>query len=153
MMMDDLYEDKMGGVEWLTGTCSTSQRNIFSLHQFNQKRGMAMKKAAGSTQNNRKSNPKYLGVKLFGGQQAKPGSIIIRQRGTKIHPGFNVGMVSILKRNQKQHKTHTPKLQPLPMKHFQTFEQLEVFPMNNTMSIYTSNKLTFLILAFRKYRT
>ncbi|MCD4830703.1 MAG: 50S ribosomal protein L27 [Anaerohalosphaeraceae bacterium] len=53
---------------------------------------MAHKKGQGSTRNGRDSNPQYLGVKLYGGQSAKAGSIIVRQRGTKFHPGFNVGM-------------------------------------------------------------
>ncbi|MCK5565805.1 MAG: 50S ribosomal protein L27 [Planctomycetes bacterium] len=53
---------------------------------------MAHKKAGGSTRNGRDSNPKYRGVKLYGGQVAKAGSIIVRQCGTKFHPGFNVGM-------------------------------------------------------------
>jgi large subunit ribosomal protein L27 len=51
---------------------------------------MAHKKGQGSTRNGRDSNPKYLGVKLFGGQIARPGSILVRQRGTPIKPGFNV---------------------------------------------------------------
>lgn len=51
---------------------------------------MAKTKSAGSTKLGRDSRPKYLGVKLFGGQFAKPGSIIIRQRGTKFLPGENV---------------------------------------------------------------
>ncbi len=53
---------------------------------------MAHKKGVGSSKNGRDSNPKYLGVKLFGGQHAKAGSIIIRQRGTKHNPGRNVGV-------------------------------------------------------------
>ena len=53
---------------------------------------MAHKKGVGSTDNGRDSNPNYLGVKLFGGQIAKPGNILIRQRGTKYHPGENVYM-------------------------------------------------------------
>ena len=53
---------------------------------------MAHKKGAGSSDNGRDSNSKRLGVKLFGGQIAKPGNIIVRQRGTKFHPGDNVGM-------------------------------------------------------------
>ncbi len=53
---------------------------------------MAHKKGVGSTDNGRDSNPKYLGVKLFGGQAAKAGSIIVRQRGTRFHPGLNVGI-------------------------------------------------------------
>jgi large subunit ribosomal protein L27 len=53
---------------------------------------MAHKKAGGSTQNGRDSNPKYLGVKCFGGELVKAGAIIIRQRGTKYHPGKYVGM-------------------------------------------------------------
>lgn len=51
---------------------------------------MAHKKAGGSTALGRDSQSKRLGVKLFGGQVAKPGSIVIRQRGTKWHPGKNV---------------------------------------------------------------
>jgi len=53
---------------------------------------MAHKKGVGSTDNGRDSNSKRLGVKLFGGQFAKAGNIIIRQRGTKFHPGDNVYM-------------------------------------------------------------
>jgi large subunit ribosomal protein L27 len=45
----------------------------------------------GSTRNGRDSNPSYLGVKAFGGEFVKAGSIIVRQRGTKFHPGQNVG--------------------------------------------------------------
>ena len=53
---------------------------------------MAHKKGVGSTDNGRDSNSKRLGVKLFGGQAARAGNIIVRQRGTKFHPGDNVGM-------------------------------------------------------------
>ena len=53
---------------------------------------MASKKAGGSTKNGRDSNPKYLGVKCFGGQWVTAGSIIVRQRGTKFKPGRNVGL-------------------------------------------------------------
>ncbi|MGQ9650941.1 MAG: 50S ribosomal protein L27 [Phycisphaerae bacterium] len=52
---------------------------------------MAHKKGQGSTRNGRDSNPQYLGVKLYGGQQAKVGSIILRQRGTVFKPGRFVG--------------------------------------------------------------
>jgi large subunit ribosomal protein L27 len=52
---------------------------------------MAHKKAGGSTRNGRDSNPKYLGVKRYGGQFVRAGNIIMRQRGTKFHPGHNVG--------------------------------------------------------------
>jgi len=52
---------------------------------------MAHKKAGGSTRNGRDSNPKYLGVKRYGGQFVRAGNIIMRQRGTKFHPGSNVG--------------------------------------------------------------
>ena len=52
---------------------------------------MAHKKGTGSTRNGRDSNSKRLGVKRYGGQQVKAGSIIIRQRGTRVHPGENVG--------------------------------------------------------------
>jgi large subunit ribosomal protein L27 len=53
---------------------------------------MAHKKGAGSTDNGRDSNSKRLGVKLFGGQLARAGNIIVRQRGTKFHPGDHVGI-------------------------------------------------------------
>ncbi|MFI4912552.1 MAG: 50S ribosomal protein L27 [Sedimentisphaeraceae bacterium JB056] len=52
---------------------------------------MAHKKGQGSSRNGRDSNAQYRGVKLYGGQTAKAGSIIVRQCGTKFHPGFNVG--------------------------------------------------------------
>ena len=52
---------------------------------------MAHKKAVGAVSNGRDSKAKRLGVKRFGGQYVKAGSIIVRQRGTKIHPGVNVG--------------------------------------------------------------
>ncbi|HAO31576.1 MAG TPA: 50S ribosomal protein L27 [Candidatus Competibacter sp.] len=52
---------------------------------------MAHKKAGGSSRNGRDSQAQRLGVKLFGGQLAIPGNIIVRQRGTKFHPGANVG--------------------------------------------------------------
>ena len=53
---------------------------------------MAHKKGAGSSRNGRESESKRLGVKLFGGQAARAGNIIVRQRGTVHHPGLNVGM-------------------------------------------------------------
>ncbi len=53
---------------------------------------MAHKKGEGSTSNGRDSNSKRLGIKLFGGQQAIAGNIIVRQRGTQFHPGLNVGV-------------------------------------------------------------
>lgn len=52
---------------------------------------MAHKKAGGSTRNGRDSHSKRLGVKRFGGQQVLAGNILVRQRGTKFHPGVNVG--------------------------------------------------------------
>ena len=53
---------------------------------------MAHKKGAGSSKNGRESESKRLGVKIFGGQYAKAGNIIVRQRGTKHNPGANVGL-------------------------------------------------------------
>ena len=53
---------------------------------------MAHKKAGGSTNNGRDSNAKRLGVKKYGGERVTGGSIIVRQRGTRIHPGTNVGV-------------------------------------------------------------
>lgn len=55
---------------------------------------MAHKKGQGSSKNGRDSNPQYLGVKVYGGQRLTAGSIIIRQRGTRFKPGFNVGIGS-----------------------------------------------------------
>lgn len=52
---------------------------------------MAHKKGQGSSRNGRDSNPQYLGVKRFGGQKVSAGSILVRQKGTKFHPGNNVG--------------------------------------------------------------
>ena len=51
---------------------------------------MAHKKGVGSSRNGRDSNPKYLGVKRYGGESVTAGSILVRQRGTKFHPGANV---------------------------------------------------------------
>ena len=51
---------------------------------------MAHKKGQGSSRNGRDSNPQYLGVKRFGGERVIAGNILVRQRGTKIHPGINV---------------------------------------------------------------
>ena len=53
---------------------------------------MAQKKGVGSSRNGRESNPKYLGVKMYGGQAIEAGNIIIRQRGTQYHPGMGVGL-------------------------------------------------------------
>ena len=53
---------------------------------------MAHKKAGGSSKNGRDSNPQYNGVKLYGGQHAAAGNIIVRQRGSSFHPGLNVGI-------------------------------------------------------------
>ncbi len=55
---------------------------------------MAHKKGVGSSRNGRDSNPQYLGVKAFGGQFVTAGSILVRQRGTKFHPGKNVRRAS-----------------------------------------------------------
>ena len=53
---------------------------------------MAHKKGVGSSRNGRDSNPKYLGVKVYGGEAVEAGNIIIRQRGTQFHPGTGVGL-------------------------------------------------------------
>ena len=53
---------------------------------------MAQKKGGGSTRNGRDSKPKMLGVKAFGGEQVTAGSVIVRQRGTRVHAGSNVGV-------------------------------------------------------------
>ncbi len=51
---------------------------------------MAHKKGVGSSRNGRDSNPKYLGIKKFGGERVRAGNILVKQRGTKFHPGTNV---------------------------------------------------------------
>jgi len=53
---------------------------------------MAHKKAGGSSRNGRDSQAKRLGVKVYGGERVNPGQILVRQRGTRVHPGTNVGM-------------------------------------------------------------
>ncbi len=53
---------------------------------------MAHKKAGGSSRNGRDSQSKRLGVKVFGGERVLPGAILVRQRGTRVHPGTNVGI-------------------------------------------------------------
>jgi large subunit ribosomal protein L27 len=53
---------------------------------------MAHKKAGGSSRNGRDSQSKRLGVKVYGGERVNPGQILVRQRGTVVHPGMNVGM-------------------------------------------------------------
>ncbi|REC94558.1 50S ribosomal protein L27 [Kushneria indalinina] len=75
---------------------------------------MAHKKAAGSTRNGRDSESKRLGVKLFGGQEASAGSIIVRQRGTRFHAGEGVGVgrdftLFALREGQVKFETKGPK--------------------------------------------
>ena len=53
---------------------------------------MAHKKGGGSSRNGRDSNPQYLGIKRYADERVRPGHILIRQRGTRFHPGYNVGM-------------------------------------------------------------
>ena len=53
---------------------------------------MAHKKGVGSSRNGRDSQPKMLGVKRYGGEKVRAGTIIVRQRGTRFHPGYNVGL-------------------------------------------------------------
>ena len=70
---------------------------------------MAHKKGVGSSKNGRESESKRLGVKLFGGQFAKAGNIIVRQRGTVHNPGENVGTVSFCKKREgKSYVSVTP---------------------------------------------
>ncbi|MGB8633809.1 MAG: 50S ribosomal protein L27 [Rhodanobacteraceae bacterium] len=75
---------------------------------------MAHKKAGGSTRNGRDSNPKYLGVKIYGGESIQAGNIIVRQRGTRFHPGTGVGLgrdhtLFALTDGKVQFKTRGPK--------------------------------------------
>ena len=78
---------------------------------------MAHKKAGGSSRNGRDSNPKMLGMKAYGGESVRAGAIIMRQRGTVLHPGINVGIgkdhtlyalvdgtVSFSTKGERQHK-------------------------------------------------
>jgi large subunit ribosomal protein L27 len=74
--------------------CSSSGCTAAAARAQWQQLRFASKKQGGSTQNTKDSNPKFLGVKLYGGQHCTPGNIIMRQRGTEFHPGTNVGMVS-----------------------------------------------------------
>jgi len=53
---------------------------------------MAHKKGGGSSRNGRDSNPQYLGIKRYADERVHPGTILVRQRGTTFHPGYNVGM-------------------------------------------------------------
>jgi large subunit ribosomal protein L27 len=75
---------------------------------------MAHKKAGGSSRNGRDSQPKMLGVKVFGGQKIPAGSIIVRQRGTKFHAGANVGIgkdhtLFAMATGQVKYSKHGPK--------------------------------------------
>jgi large subunit ribosomal protein L27 len=73
--------------EWIAISSSLVTRHS-SLVEGN----MAHKKGVGSSRNGRDSQPKMLGVKRYGGEKVRAGTIIVRQRGTKIHPGRNVGL-------------------------------------------------------------
>ncbi len=85
---------------------------------------MAHKKGVGSTKNGRESHSKRLGVKQYGGQLVKAGNILVRQRGTKFHPGFNVGKGSddtlyarisgIVKFERKDRARQMVSIYPLP---------------------------------------
>jgi large subunit ribosomal protein L27 len=72
--------------------CIPILRGFFPAHYGKEVIGMAHKKAGGSSRNGRDSAGQRFGVKRFGGQKVKAGNIIVRQVGTKIHPGTNVGM-------------------------------------------------------------
>jgi large subunit ribosomal protein L27 len=79
---------------------------------------MAHKKAGGSTNNGRDSNPKMRGVKRFGGEHVVPGNIIVRQCGTKFHPGTGVKMgrdftIYAVQEGQVQFKNYTKKLKKI----------------------------------------
>ena len=68
-----------------------SAQGDLGAHLWYPGRLMASKKGASSTRNGRDSNPQYLGVKKYAGEAIRAGGIIVRQRGTRIHPGVNVG--------------------------------------------------------------
>lgn len=87
---------------------------------------MAHKKGQGSTKNGRDSNPQYRGIKLYGGEAAQPGSIIVRQVGTPFVPGFNVRIAKdntlfavntgkVLFRGRKVHVVPTDEKAPCPV--------------------------------------
>lgn len=94
---------------------------------------MAKKKAGGSTRLGRDSNPKMLGVKIFGGHFAKPGSIIVRQRGSKFRAGKNVlkggddtlfsTVEGVVKYTTKQVKRFTGKLKTARFVHVEPIEK------------------------------
>src|SRR3990172_8345633 len=69
-----------------------NQPKLSQLPKLRQEAAMAHKKGVGSSRNGRDSQSKRLGVKIFGGQFAKAGNILVRQRGTQFHPGVNVGL-------------------------------------------------------------
>src|SRR5208283_5823388 len=71
---------------------SLTRELVSNQNEFEDESEMAHKKGQGSSRNGRDSNPQMLGIKLFGGQTARPGSIICRQKGTKWRPGKNVGV-------------------------------------------------------------
>ena len=86
---------------------------------------MAHKKGQGSTKNGRDSNPQYRGIKLYGGEVAKPGSIIVRQVGTPFLPGFlvrrakddtlfSVGLGTVLYKGRKVHVVPLDEKEPRP---------------------------------------
>ena len=81
---------------WSLAPCaslhSLTRELVSNQNEFEDESEMAHKKGQGSSRNGRDSNPQMLGIKLFGGQTAKPGSIICRQKGTKWRPGKNVGL-------------------------------------------------------------
>jgi len=78
---------------WAVGRNAFAIRTSIATLDFSlQQKRWASKKAGGSTTNGRDSKPKFLGLKKFGGEKVIPGNIIVRQRGTKFHPGEYVGM-------------------------------------------------------------
>ncbi len=87
---------------------------------------MAHKKGAGSSRNGRDSNSQRLGVKRFGGEHVIPGNIIVRQRGTKFHPGENVGL-------GKDHTIYAT------IEGFVTFERMRGKNGQKQISVYAVN--------------
>ena len=87
---------------------------------------MAHKKGAGSSRNGRDSNSQRLGVKRFGGEHVIPGNIIVRQRGTKFHPGNNVGL-------GKEHTIYAT------IEGYVTFERMRGKSGQKQISVYAEN--------------
>ncbi|XP_021667557.1 uncharacterized protein LOC110655540 [Hevea brasiliensis] len=108
-------------------------------------RRWATKKTAGSTKNGRDSKPKNLGVKKFGGEKVIPGNIIVRQRGTRFHPGNYVGMGkdhTLYALKEGNVKFETNKLSGRKWVHVEPKDGYELHPVYATASVASSRLKT-----------